>query len=111
MQKLTTAAKGSPVAGASLRADVVEVDVVDSTIIMGADNRNTIDMETTTTIACRGDLLHLDAIMAWAALVTENALVSFVALPGTKPSSALRQAKHQCLSLRRFFVLKPCHAL
>jgi len=39
----------------------------------------------------------------------ESALVSFVAPPDTKPNIALRHAKHQCLSLRRFVGLKPCH--
>ncbi len=50
-------------------------------------------------------LAALAATMAEAG-VTENALVLFVALLGTKPSSALKRVKHQCPSLRRFVVLK-----
>ena len=87
---------------------------MDSTIIMGADNNSTTYRETTATIIGQGDLLPLNVTMALSALVAtmaevvvkEIALVLFVALPGTKRSSALRHAKHQCLSLRRLVVLK-----
>jgi hypothetical protein len=105
---------GSQVAGATLQADAAEVDVVDSAITMGADNNRTTDRGTTTTITSRMDLLHLDVTAALAALVatmakvvvTENALDSLMALPGTKPSSAIRRAKHQCLSLKEICCLK-----
>ena len=90
------------------------VFVVDSVITMGADSSLTANMGTTTATTSLGDLLHLDATTVLVALVatmaeaavTESALVSCVALPGTKPSSALRRAKHECLSLREICCFK-----
>ena len=92
---------GIPVAGAALHANAVEEDVVDSAIIIGASNSSTTDKEITAAITCRVDLRHLDATMGRATLVATtlvgvaviaSALVSFVAPPGIKPNSALRQA-------------------
>ena len=110
---------GSPTAGAALQADAVEADAVDSAITMEEDNSRTSDRETTTATTGEVELLLTDVLMALAALVatmaeagaTENALVLFVALPGTKPSSALKWVKHQCPSLRRCVVLKAMSVL
>ena len=100
--------------GASLQADAAVVDVVVTIIITGANISSTTDRVNTTAITCRADPQLLDVTMARAdfvaameeVVVMASALVLFAALPGTKPSSALRQVKHQCLSLRRFVVLK-----
>ena len=105
---------GSSVAGATLHADAVEADAVDSAFTMEADSSRTTDRGTTAAITGQVELLLTDVSMALAALVatmaeagvTENTLVLFVALPGTKPSNALKRIKHQCPSLRRFVVLK-----
>ena len=99
---------GTQVVAAALQANAAEVDVVASIIAMGADSSRTTERGTTTTTTGMGDLLHLDVTTVLAALeatmaeaaVTESTLVSFVTLPGTKSSSALRRDKHQCLSLR-----------
>jgi len=75
---------------------------VDKVIITGTNISNTTDKATTTSISCRVDLHLWDATMALAAMVAtmeevavmESVLILFAALPGTKPSSALRHAKH-----------------
>ena len=91
---------------------------MDLAITMGVDISRSSNRGTTTTIPCRVEFIHLDVTTALAALVatiaevvvTENALVSFVALPGIKPSTALRRAKHQCLSFKEICCFKnPCH--
>jgi hypothetical protein len=77
----------------------VEVDVVDFIIIAGADNNGTTNRATTSTITCPVDLQLLDASMETSTLVATmeevaamvGALVLYAALPGTRPSSALRQ--------------------
>jgi hypothetical protein len=105
---------GSPYAGASLQTYAVEADAVNSAITMEVDNIRTSNRGTTSAITCQMEFLHTDVSMALAALVatmaeageTENALVLFVALTGTKPSSALKRVKHRCPSLRRFVVPK-----
>ena len=87
---------------------------MDSAITMEAVSIRTSDRGTTTTITSPGELLLLDVTMVLAAFVAamaeagtmENALVLFVALPGTKPSSTLKRATHQCPSLRRFVAIK-----
>ena len=92
---------------------------MDSAITMEAESNSTTDMETTTTTTCQGEHLLTDVSMALATLVatmaeagaTENALVLFVVLPGIKPSSALKRAKHQCPSLRRCIVSKAMSVL
>ena len=93
---------GRPVAGAALKANAVEADAVDSAITMEADSSRTADRGATAAITSQVELLLTDVSMALAALVatmaeageTENALVLCVALPGTKPSSALKRVKH-----------------
>ena len=110
---------GSPVAGVSLHADAVKADAVDSSITMEEDNNRTSDKGTTTAITSQGELLLLDVTTVLAALVAtmaetgamENALVLFVALPCTKPSSALKRVKLQCPSLRRVVVIKAMSVL
>ena len=89
---------GSVVAEAALRADADVVDVGDSAITMEADNISI--TETTAATIGREDPPYLVVTMVHAALLatilvegtlTESALASFVAPPGIKPNSALRQ--------------------
>ena len=92
---------GSPVAEAALQANVVEADAVDSVITTEGESSLTADRETTTTTTGQRELLHMDASMALAALVAtmveagamESALALFAALPGIKPSTALKRVK------------------
>ena len=63
----------SQVAGTTLQADAVVVDVVDLAITMGADSIRTSDKGTTTTITCRVDFLLLDVTTALIALVATTA--------------------------------------
>jgi hypothetical protein len=107
---------GSPVAGATLQADAVEADAVVLAIKVEGLKTTAVQQTwgTTSAITCQVELLHLNVTMVLAAFVaaiaeagaTENAHFLFVALTGTKPSSAPKRVKHQCPSLRRFVVLK-----
>ena len=74
---------------------------MDSLIITGANNSSTTDMANASTISRLVDLQLLDASMETAAFVATmeevaamvGELVLYAVLPGTRPSSALRQVK------------------
>jgi hypothetical protein len=92
---------------------------VDLAITTEGDNSLTTDRETTIATTGQGELLLMDVSMALAVLVatmmgagaTESALALFAALPGIKPSNALKRVKHQCSSLRRCVVSKAMSVL
>jgi hypothetical protein len=95
-------------------ADAAEVDVVDSvTIIAEAYNNNTTNRVTVATTTCTVDHQLSDASMEMAAAVatmrvvvaTVRALVLYAVLPGTRPSSVLRQVEALVPLPKEFFLL------